>query len=63
MPGVIKLGFMPDIALARGSVGVMSKSGTLAYEVCYRLVFEGLGQAVGSASAEIRSRRHGLQNC
>ncbi len=63
VPGVIKLGFMPDIALARGSVGVMSKSGTLAYEVCYRLVCEGLGKAVGSASAEIRSRGHGLQNC
>ena len=45
VPGVIKLGFMPDIALARGSVGVMSKSGTLAYEVCYRLVCEGLGQS------------------
>ncbi|HIB82460.1 MAG TPA: succinate--CoA ligase subunit alpha [Gammaproteobacteria bacterium] len=45
VPGVIKLGFMPEIALARGSVGVMSKSGTLAYEVCYRLVCEGLGQS------------------
>ena len=45
VPGIIKLGFMPEIALARGSVGVMSKSGTLAYEVCYRLVREGLGQS------------------
>ena len=45
VPGIIKLGFMPEIALAPGSVGVMSKSGTLAYEVCYRLVREGLGQS------------------
>ena len=45
VPGIIKLGFMPEIALARGSVGIMSKSGTLAYEVCYRLVREGLGQS------------------
>lgn len=45
VPGVLKLGFMPDISLGRGHVGVMSKSGTLAYEICYRLVRAGLGQS------------------
>ena len=45
IPGVIKLGFMPDVSLSPGPIGVMSKSGTLAYEVCYRLVRAGLGQS------------------
>ena len=45
IPGVIKLGFMPDVSLNPGPIGVMSKSGTLAYEVCHRLVRAGLGQS------------------
>ena len=45
IPGVIKLGFMPDVSLKPGPIGVMSKSGTLAYEVCHRLVRAGLGQS------------------
>jgi succinyl-CoA synthetase alpha subunit len=46
IPGRLKLGFLPDVALARGRLGVMSKSGTLSYEVCYRLVSRGLGQSL-----------------
>ena len=46
IPGKIKLGFLPDMALAAGSLGVMSKSGTLAYEVCHRLVARGMGQSL-----------------
>ncbi len=46
VPGEAKLGFLPEVALAPGPVGVMSKSGTLSYEVGYRLVRRGLGQSV-----------------
>jgi succinyl-CoA synthetase alpha subunit len=46
IPGRLKLGFLPDVALAPGCLGVMSKSGTLSYEVCYRLASRGLGQSL-----------------
>jgi succinyl-CoA synthetase alpha subunit len=46
IPNKIKLGFLPDISLAPGTLGVMSKSGTLSYEVCHRLVARGLGQSL-----------------
>lgn len=46
IPGRIKLGFLPDVSLAPGTLGVMSKSGTLSYEVCHRLVARGLGQSL-----------------
>jgi succinyl-CoA synthetase alpha subunit len=46
IPGKIKLGFLPNVSLAPGSLGVMSKSGTLSYEVCHRLVSRGLGQSL-----------------
>lgn len=45
IPGKVKLGFLPNIALKPGPLGVMSKSGTLSYEVCYRLVQAGVGQS------------------
>ncbi|MFV3126317.1 succinate--CoA ligase subunit alpha [Niveispirillum sp. KHB5.9] len=46
IPGVLKMGFLPDVSLAPGNLGVMSKSGTLSYEVCHRLVERGLGQSL-----------------
>jgi succinyl-CoA synthetase alpha subunit len=46
VPGEIKLGFLPDVCLAPGPFGIMTKSGTLSYEVGYRLVREGLGQSI-----------------
>ena len=46
IPGKIKLGFLPSVSLAPGTLGVMSKSGTLSYEVCHRLVSRGLGQSL-----------------
>ena len=46
IPGRLKLGFLPDVALAPGSLGVMAKSGTLSYEICNRLVQRGLGQSL-----------------
>jgi succinyl-CoA synthetase alpha subunit len=46
VPGEAQLGFLPDATLARGPLGVMSKSGTLSYESCYRLVQQGIGQSI-----------------
>lgn len=45
VPGKMKLGFLPDVAIAPGPLAVMSKSGTLSYEVCYRLRAAGIGQS------------------
>ena len=46
VPGECKLGFLPDVCLSPGPLAIMSKSGTLSYEVGYRLVREGLGQSI-----------------
>ena len=46
VPGQMKMGFLPDVCLAPGPVAIMSKSGTLSYEVGYRLVRAGLGQSI-----------------
>ena len=46
IPGRMKMGFLPDVSLAPGRLGVMAKSGTLSYEVCHRLVARGLGQSL-----------------
>jgi succinyl-CoA synthetase alpha subunit len=46
IPGRAKLGFLPDVALLPGPVGLMTKSGTLSYEIGYRLVQKGVGQTL-----------------
>lgn len=46
VPGQMKMGFLPDVALAPGDVALMSKSGTLSYEAGYRMVQRGLGQSL-----------------
>ncbi|WP_246010300.1 succinate--CoA ligase subunit alpha [Bacillus yapensis] len=45
VPGKTKIGFLPDIITLPGNVGVVGKSGTLTYEICYQLTKEGIGQS------------------
>lgn len=44
-PGLAKVGFMPSACYARGVLGIVSKSGSLSYEVCWRLSRAGIGQS------------------
>ncbi len=44
-PGLCKLGVHPERFLRMGTVGVVSRSGALSYEVCKHLVEAGLGQS------------------
>ncbi len=46
VPGLMKLGIMPDKVFKKGEVAILSRSGTLTYEIAHTLTRNGIGQSI-----------------
>ncbi|OPB32363.1 succinyl-CoA synthetase alpha subunit [Bartonella sp. AR 15-3] len=62
-PDECKIGIMPGSIFRKGSVGVVSRSGTLTYEAVFQTSHEGLGQTTAIGIGGILLRGLNLLMC